>query len=436
MPDSATDRRGTHDGAWNGSRFERRTAGGSPTDPRRLLDIFAKQVGLPEFEVFDLVPVQGAALALPRPVALGGATELVPSGLATRAVIAQVVSDAVFLADGVIPAVVGDFDLVVRRSRLKPARLHQDVGGVDGWLLALDFGGHLRRFPRGHGDDMERVLDAVRLFDWSRFGTIGMADGHYSPPDLSARFRAHDALIYRPFHWQSLQRLSGVDDAYDSDGSGVGTRRIDHLILDAAASTDLCDFLTAVCAHRDRVGGVREWAFVDRAIGYLRRAQAAEGYSQFIDLIGAVEALFGEDGDSLTATLKRRWAALLGTTVNERKAAGKRFEALYDLRSKHLHGDEGAPDLIRAEDLVEANVCVRALIVRILAWLDTILASTPPSPPSRTALLRYLDAAFTGEVDEEAMIARGLLNLAAHWDRTGFPAVRGRPSVEHSSRGY
>jgi hypothetical protein len=82
----------------------------------------------------------------------------------------------------------------------------------------------------------------------------------------------------------------------------------------------------------------REWRFLDIGIGYLTKAFFADGLEQLLWHITAFEALFGESNRGVTERLARRLAAILGGSEEQRKDVKKRFEQLYRIRSKLVHG--------------------------------------------------------------------------------------------------
>jgi hypothetical protein len=78
-----------------------------------------------------------------------------------------------------------------------------------------------------------------------------------------------------------------------------------------------------------------EWRFVERALQYVRKAEMDAGFDQFVLLVCAVEALWGENTPGLTKRLKSRWAAVLGgNTPADRQSRAQQFGEFYKLRSK------------------------------------------------------------------------------------------------------
>jgi len=60
----------------------------------------------------------------------------------------------------------------------------------------------------------------------------------------------------------------------------------------------------------------------------------------FLQICIALEAIFGDDNgrEGITKTLADRCAYLIGTSIQDRKKIRERFEKLYSVRSKLVHG--------------------------------------------------------------------------------------------------
>ena len=105
------------------------------------------------------------------------------------------------------------------------------------------------------------------------------------------------------------------------------------------------------------------WPFLKVAIDNLIKALFADGLEQLLWHITALEALLGERGPGVTASLARRSAAILSTTERERKECREKFRELYDLRSALVHGRQFKEDVHRIQ-LLEA----RMMVLRVTIW--------------------------------------------------------------------
>jgi hypothetical protein len=394
-------------------------ASGQPGPPTSA---FADEVVRTHLEVREIVPLQYVGLVLTEPAPFGRNCVLLPAGDRSRGTIASPAGDGTFFPDAVVPHQAAWFDLLVQTTRVTPATLRGGVASVDGRLYHFEFDRSRRRFPRTPVDELEHLLDAMRLFDWSRFVAGSFRDG-FVRPQLGPRFRLHDALLYRPFQDQARAPLKGLVDDIDANTGEEFQTRFDTLELDQAATAELVQFALEIFEARRGVASARNWAFVERALGFVRRADDSDGYDQFVNLIAAIEALFGEDGPGITQALLRRSLALLGGTRKQQTAIRNELDALYDLRSAHVHGDD-APDPIPGERLIEANVMARRLVVRLLRWLSAVRASAPQKQIPRAAILRYLDTLSSHEVLEaERAVAEALVHLHEQGGAPGFPSL-------------
>ena len=105
------------------------------------------------------------------------------------------------------------------------------------------------------------------------------------------------------------------------------------------------------------------WPFLKVAIGNLIKAFFTEGLDQLLWHITALEALLGERGPGVTASLAKRIAAILGTTEEEKEKRRKQFKELYQLRCDLVHGNQFKKDTHR-QQLFEA----RMMALRVTIW--------------------------------------------------------------------
>ena len=162
------------------------------------------------------------------------------------------------------------------------------------------------------------------------------------------------------------------------------------------------------------------WPFLKVALGNVIKAFFTDGLEQLLWHITALEALLGERGSGITASLARRSTAILGTTEKERKECRKKFRELYDLRSALVHGRQFKEDVHRKQ-LFEARMMVLRVTIWFVHYLGEMAArikeeSWQGEVPDREDLLVLLDRRI-GNADQKRLQA--ILNDLP----TGFPAA-------------
>ena len=161
------------------------------------------------------------------------------------------------------------------------------------------------------------------------------------------------------------------------------------------------------------------WPFLKVAVGNLIKAFFAAGLEQLLWHITALEALLGERGSGITASLARRSTAILSTTEKERKECRKKFRELYDLRSALVHGRQFKEDVHRKQ-LFEARMMVLRVTIWFVHYLGEIAArikeeSWQAKVPKREDFLSLLDLSNADCI---------LLDLS-NADRNGLSALLG-----------
>jgi hypothetical protein len=136
------------------------------------------------------------------------------------------------------------------------------------------------------------------------------------------------------------------------------------------------------------------WQFFERAGHYLLKGSFAEGFEQLLWHVTTVDALLGDNaGGGATRRLVGRVAAILGTTTATEADIRKRFNELYNFRSKFVHGAAVEKQAMR-DHLRDAREIARALLVWFLAFLkhtqDVVRREGLQVPP-REALLKIID---------------------------------------------
>ena len=114
------------------------------------------------------------------------------------------------------------------------------------------------------------------------------------------------------------------------------------------------------------------WDFIEIAMNHLGNAFVAErNIEQLLWNITVLDSLLSEKNE-VTQSMKRRIAAILGTTERERKQIKASFEELYNFRSDLVHGNRfkknvGYRHLANARDLARQIV---VWFIDYLLWID------------------------------------------------------------------
>ena len=281
------------------------------------------------------------------------------------------------------------------------------------------------RFPRA----IERVLERLVLFDWvEEPQEVGKPQNKHWPYGLPFGFNI-------PFVIRLDDNdLKGPESAPDcSTLESYGIKHVDphteeeykgHFIVFNLNESRVVAFEECIQRADECLGHLRletddtHWPFLKVAIGNLVKAFSTEELEQLLWHITALEALLGERGPGVTASLARRSAAILGETEKERKEWKKKFDDLYDLRSALVHGRQFTKDVHRKQ-LFEARMMVLRVTIWFVHYLGEIAArinagSWPGEAPKREYFLSLLDLS---DADRDRLSAL-LSNLP-----TGFPTA-------------
>ena len=92
----------------------------------------------------------------------------------------------------------------------------------------------------------------------------------------------------------------------------------------------------------------------------------------FIQACIGIEAVIGDDTkDNITATLADRCAYLLGDSISARKKIREKFEKLYDIRSKVVHGRKACLDDEQRHFLDYAQIMLKRVIGKEISFIGT-----------------------------------------------------------------
>lgn len=136
------------------------------------------------------------------------------------------------------------------------------------------------------------------------------------------------------------------------------------------------------------------WQFFGRAGHYFLKGFFSEGFEQLLWHVTTVDALLGDNaGGGATRRLVGRVSAILGTTTATETEIRKRFEELYNFRSKFAHGAAVEKQALR-DHLRDAQEIARALLVWFLDFLthtQEVVCREGLEVPPREVLLKMID---------------------------------------------
>ena len=281
------------------------------------------------------------------------------------------------------------------------------------------------RFPPA----IERVLARLVLFDWvgnpqdqlTYSGQDGLPFGFEIPFVL----RVDDNDLKGPEGAPDRSKLKSYGPKYGDPNTGE-EYNAHHVIFDLnesrVAEFEECVQRADECLQHLETDDTR-WPYLKVAIDNLIKAFFTEELEQLLWHITALEALLGERGPGVTASIARRSAAILGATEKERKEWKKRFagnNGLYDLRSALVHGRQFKEDVHRKQ-LFEARMMAMRVTIRFVHYLGEMATrikeeSWQGEVPDREDLVILLDRR-SRNADQKRLQA--ILNDLP----TGFPAA-------------
>ena len=273
---------------------------------------------------------------------------------------------------------------------------------------------------------IERVLARLVLFDWvgdpQNPSTYSGQDGSPFGFNIPFVIRVDDNDLKSPRSPPDCSKLvttPWIDpDTKDEVGYGIPIVIFD-LNESRVAAFEQCIQRADECLRHLRLETEdTHWPFLKVAIGNLVKAFFTEELEQLLWHITALEALLGERGPSLTASLAKRSAAILGATEKERKEWKKKFDELYDLRSALVHGRQFEKDIHRKQ-LFEVRMMVLQITIWFVHYLGEIAArinegSWQSEVPKREDFFTLLDRSEADRV----RLSELLSNLP-----TGFPST-------------
>ncbi len=275
-----------------------------------------------------------------------------------------------------------------------------------GWVSAK-----YTRFPPA----IERVLARLVLCDW-----IEVRKPQYENPHDVPRFGFNIPFVVRVDD-NDLQRPQSMPDS-STLKSYLGEEYKAHRTIFDLNESGTVAFEECVKRAEECLGHLRletddTHSFLKVAIDNLIKAFFTEELEQLLWHITALEALLGERGPGLTASLARRSATILGGTENARKEWKNKFNDLYDLRSALVHGRQFKKDVHRKQ-LFEARVMAMRVTIWFVHYFGEIAVRIneglwKSKAPTREDFLALLDRSKADRTRLKAL----LNNLP-----TGFPS--------------
>jgi len=289
-----------------------------------------------------------------------------------------------------------------------------------------------------HPAAVESALKLLALYDWrptgSRFVRAGLlhhpwrrdtlvdqdADAGPIRPEMPIYITCSDSLVEWPRAAPDLAVL-GTEPVIEADtGQQIGEAPLSGACFDAEETADFQTHLS-YCAEAlaKLTPYLDQWRFVEVALGFLLKGFLSENVEQLLWNITAIEAVLGERMEiGVTKRLRNRVTRVLGSTVEQRKEIGKRFDDLYSIRSDLVHGNAALPaKSVSFGHLKQAREFARAVVLWMLGYLNHVIDRLPEGTgafPSRDTLLSLIDA----DTDSRAHI--GFLAQAVP---AGFPDV-------------
>jgi Apea-like HEPN len=160
------------------------------------------------------------------------------------------------------------------------------------------------------------------------------------------------------------------------------------------------------------------WSFLKIGLGFLGKGFFARGLEQLLWHITALEALFGEDRPGLTQLMARRVALVLGETEAQQRDISNRFEELYKLRSKLVHGSELKGEVWEGQLKVARDLARRSLLW-FLSFLEEFSKVGKRSPSAMFAERKELLAVIDSRAEAIIQLAKLLKSVPQ-----SFPAVK------------
>jgi hypothetical protein len=182
-------------------------------------------------------------------------------------------------------------------------------------------------------------------------------------PYVSEPFVCDNALFWSPEYLPYTQLPVQFHEQSNSTGSPIGREQEEKLKTLVQKGERVLRTIEILRPH---------WDFIEIAMNHLANAFVAErNINQLLWNITVLDSLLSEKSE-VTQSMKRRIAAILGTTDRERKQLKAEFEELYNFRSDLVHGNRfkkkvGYRHLAKARDFARR---VLVWFIDYLLWID------------------------------------------------------------------
>jgi hypothetical protein len=269
--------------------------------------------------------------------------------------------------------------------------------GMVGFIFALEWSSPASS-PSLPGD-VPWALRLLALCDWQRYQSSA------TPEIVELIAVGGRAILARPripFAIAASESLTAWPQACP-DASAFGTDVQDGIYkfrmdfgdafcLDATQTEEFSAFMRSVAELVARVESVgQRWLFINTALEFLWRGFACEGVEQLLWNITAIEAVFGEKVTGLNSLLRSRLVSILAPSKGDPKELKRRFNELYDRRSRYIHGGEGG-SVSSPQILLSAREFARSAVLWMLHYLGHVHDHLQDhEAPGREALLQVLD---------------------------------------------
>lgn len=286
----------------------------------------------------------------------------------------------------------------VEVTRTIPTGIKGSLKGLDWlWTRTFNIDLHVTDFP----SSVAEVLRVLALHDWQPPWAKEELDlplaqrTGWSTFDFPAIVTTTDDQLM-PYYSLPSGHGIGMEPVLDNDGNEVGEwpqRPICELDLDEIHSLD--KGVQARSAELQSIAAHTEAHFVFNAMDFLLKAFLSKGMEQLLWNVVAIEAVLGPESknmESISASLRRRVAAILGGTNAQQKAISKEVNDLYGFRSLLVHGGAHS-DTVFAGHVASARRIARKVVDWALHTFAMLVRNGAESSslPTRVDLMRLLD---------------------------------------------
>lgn len=248
---------------------------------------------------------------------------------------------------------------------------------------------------------LENVFQRLALFDWQP--DYGRYDMPSERPEwqgwlgfnIPFVIKLSDNLLKAPQPAPILSELETEPYFDPITNEELGEQPARYINLNSQETRTFARFIKETDQLiREISSAETNWPFLSRALRFHVKGFFTKGLEQLLWHITVIESLFGEDTPGVTKRLARRTAAAIGPSEKERKQIKQRFDALYDFRSRLVHGDAFKKQIWEGH-LREARDMARKSLLWFLhltnKTLSTNRGKNRSGIPNREELLALID---------------------------------------------